>query len=95
MAFLMQVIPTLEFALERKLTAKRPLHAPFTPQCQIGVGREVLPEIQSADILKHLLHDGVIHVLDLLGFFSRRTGTGRSLRAWAGMCDPGRAPRSG
>jgi hypothetical protein len=64
---LMQVIPTLEFALERKLTAERPLHAPFTPQREVAVGSEPLAEVQRADILKHLLHDDVIHVLDLLG----------------------------
>jgi len=61
---LVDFVPALEFGLERELAAQRVVSAAFAPDADVRVGGDTLAKIQHAEVLKHLLDDGLVHQID-------------------------------
>ena len=64
---LVDVVPALEFGLERKLAAQRVVSAALTPDADVRVGGDPLAKIQNPEVLKHFLDDGLVHEFDPVG----------------------------
>src|SRR6516164_898414 len=58
--FVVDVVPALEFSLERKLAAQRMVSAPLAPDADVRVRGNPLAEVQDPEVLKHLLDDGLV-----------------------------------
>src|SRR6516165_5312342 len=78
--FLMDVVPAIEFGLERKLAAQRMVGAALAPDADVRGGSYRLAKIQNPEVLKHLLDDCLVHQFDPIGVgglqrFQRRKHT--------------------
>ena len=80
--FLVDIVPAIEFGLERKLTAQRIVGAALAPDADVRVGSDPLTKIQNPEVLKHFLDDCLVHQFDPIGVgclqrFQRRKHAGQ------------------